>query len=161
MSEPNAGSDLAGLRTRAVIDGDEFVVNGQKVWTSGAHDADIIFTFVRTDPDAPKHKGLSAVVIPTDTAGVTRRPFGSITSHDDLDFNEVFFDDVAVPVANLIGELDQGWRVATGVARRGAGDALAEPVRTARGRHGQLRRPGPRHPDRRRPAHPGLVRQAR
>jgi len=114
MSEPNAGSDLAGLRTRAVVDGDEFVVNGQKVWTSGAHDADIIFTFVRTDPDAPKHKGLSAVIIPTDTAGVTRRPFGSITSHDDLDFNEVFFDDARVPVANLIGELDQGWRVATG-----------------------------------------------
>ena len=74
MSEPNAGSDLAGLRTRAVLDGDEFVVNGQKVWTSGAHDADVIFTFVRTDPDAPKHKGLSALVIPTDTAGVTAPP---------------------------------------------------------------------------------------
>ena len=71
MSEPNAGSDLAGLSTRAVLDGDEFVVNGQKVWTSGAHDSDFILAFVRTDPDAPKHKGLSALIIPTDSPGVT------------------------------------------------------------------------------------------
>ncbi len=114
MSEPNAGSDLAGLRTRAVLDGDEYVVNGQKVWTSGAHDADVIFAFVRTDPDAPKHKGLSALVIPTETAGVTRRPFGAISSPDDLDFNEVFFDDARVPTDNIVGEVNQGWRVATG-----------------------------------------------
>jgi|RhiMethySRZTD1v2_1073278.scaffolds.fasta_scaffold15515_11 alkylation response protein AidB-like acyl-CoA dehydrogenase len=114
MSEPDAGSDLAGLRTRAVLDGDRFVVNGQKVWTSGAHDADIILAFVRTDPDAPKHKGLSCLVIPTDSPGLTRRPFGSIVGPDDLDFNEVFFDDVAVPAGNLIGELHQGWQVATG-----------------------------------------------
>ncbi|EUA93010.1 acyl-CoA dehydrogenase, N-terminal domain protein [Mycobacterium ulcerans str. Harvey] len=91
MSEPSAGSDLAPLRTRAVLDGDHFVVNGQKVWTSGAHDADVLLTFVRTDPDAPKHKGISALLIPTDTAGVVRRPFPSICSADDLDFNEVFF----------------------------------------------------------------------
>ena len=114
MSEPNAGSDLAGLRTRAVLDGDEFVVNGQKVWTSGAHDADLIFAFVRTDPDAPKHKGISALIIPTDSPGVTCRPFGSITGPDDVDFNEVFLDDVRVPVANLIGDLNAGWKVATG-----------------------------------------------
>ncbi|MBL7500950.1 acyl-CoA dehydrogenase family protein [Frankia sp. CNm7] len=114
MSEPGAGSDLAGLRTRAVLDGDHFVVNGQKIWTSGAHDADIILTFVRTDPDAPKHKGISVLVIPTDTAGITRRPFGSIVGRDDLDFNEVFFDDVRVPAANLIGELNKGWHVANG-----------------------------------------------
>ncbi|XVQ14712.1 acyl-CoA dehydrogenase family protein [Spirillospora sp. CA-255316] len=114
MSEPGAGSDLAGLRTRAVLDGDEFVVNGQKVWTSGAHDADVILTFVRTDPDAPKHKGISVLLIPTDAEGVVRRPFGSLTSPDDLDFNEVFFTDVRVPRENLIGELHKGWSVAHG-----------------------------------------------
>ncbi|HET6950735.1 MAG TPA: acyl-CoA dehydrogenase family protein, partial [Acidimicrobiales bacterium] len=114
MSEPNAGSDLASLRTRAVLDGDHFVVNGQKVWTSGAHDADVILTFVRTDPDAPKHKGISALIIPTDTPGITRRPFGSVIARDDLDFNEVFFDDVVVPAENLLGDLHGGWRVANG-----------------------------------------------
>jgi alkylation response protein AidB-like acyl-CoA dehydrogenase len=114
MSEPDAGSDLAGLRTRAVLDGDRFIVNGQKVWTSGAHDADVILAFVRTDPEAPKHKGISVLVVPTDSPGLTRRPFGSIVSPEDLDFNEVFFDDVEVPVENLIGPLNEGWRVATG-----------------------------------------------
>jgi alkylation response protein AidB-like acyl-CoA dehydrogenase len=114
MSEPSAGSDLASLRTRAVLDGDHFVVNGQKVWTSGAHDADVLLTFVRTDPEAPKHKGISALVIPTDTAGVVRRPFASICSADDLDFNEVFFADARVPAENLVGELNGGWRVANG-----------------------------------------------
>jgi alkylation response protein AidB-like acyl-CoA dehydrogenase len=114
MSEPSAGSDLASLRTRAVLEGDHFVVNGQKVWTSGAHDADVLLTFVRTDPDAPKHKGISALVIPTDTPGIVRRPFPSICAADDLDFNEVFFTDVRVPALNLVGELNQGWRVANG-----------------------------------------------
>ncbi len=114
MSEPGAGSDLASLRTRAVLDGDHFVVDGQKVWTSGAHDADVLLTFVRTDPDAPKHKGISVLLIPTDSAGVTRRPFASASDREDLDFNEVFFTDVRVPVENLIGPLNQGWRVATG-----------------------------------------------
>src|SRR6201999_2639307 len=114
MSEPGAGSDLAGLRTRAVLDGDHFVVNGQKVWTSGAHDADVLLTFVRTNPDVPKHKGISALVIPTDTPGVVRRPFPSICSADDLDFNEVFFTDVQVPAENLVGPLNEGWRVANG-----------------------------------------------
>lgn len=118
MSEPSAGSDLASLRTRAVLSsdpqGDHFVVNGQKVWTSGAHDADVLLTFVRTDPDAPKHQGISALLIPTDTPGVVRRPFASICGADDLDFNEVFFTDARVPVENLVGELDQGWRVANG-----------------------------------------------
>lgn len=114
MSEPGAGSDLAGLRTRAVLDGDHFVVNGQKVWTSGAHDADVLLTFVRTDPEAPKHQGISVLLIPTDTPGVTRRPFASVCAEDDLDFNEVFFTDVRVPAENLVGELNKGWRVATG-----------------------------------------------
>jgi alkylation response protein AidB-like acyl-CoA dehydrogenase len=114
MSEPGAGSDLAGLKTRASLDGDHFVVNGQKVWTSGAHHADILLTFVRTDPDAPKHRGISVLIIPTDTPGVTRRPFPSMTGQDDIDFNEVFFDNARVPARNLIGELNKGWGVANG-----------------------------------------------
>jgi alkylation response protein AidB-like acyl-CoA dehydrogenase len=116
MSEPGAGSDLASLRTRAQLsdDGAHFTVNGQKVWTSGAHDADILLTFVRTDPEAPKHRGISVLVIPTDTPGVVRRPFGSLARPDDLDFNEVFFTDVRVPRENLIGPLNEGWRVANG-----------------------------------------------
>ncbi|WP_280269705.1 acyl-CoA dehydrogenase family protein [Nocardia wallacei] len=114
MSEPGAGSDLASLRTRAVRDGDEFVVDGQKVWTSGAHDADVLLTFVRTDPDAPKHRGISVLLIPTDLPGVTRRPFASICSPDDRDFNEVYFEGVRVPAENLVGELNKGWSVANG-----------------------------------------------
>jgi alkylation response protein AidB-like acyl-CoA dehydrogenase len=114
MSEPGAGSDLAGLATRAVLDDDHFVVNGQKVWTSGAHDADVLLTFVRTDPDAPKHKGISALLIPTDTPGVERRPFASVFDRDSLDFNEVFFTDVRVPAHNLVGPLGGGWKVAGG-----------------------------------------------
>ncbi|MER7186517.1 acyl-CoA dehydrogenase family protein [Streptomyces hyaluromycini] len=114
MSEPEAGSDLASLRTRAVLDGDTFTVNGQKIWTSGAYDADVLLTFVRTDPEAPKHKGISALLIPTATEGVVRRPFGSVAAADDLDFNEVFFTDVRVPGENLVGPLNEGWRVANG-----------------------------------------------
>ncbi len=114
MSEPGAGSDLASLKTRAVLDGDHFVVNGQKVWTSGAHDADVLLTFVRTDPNMPKHKGISVLLIPTDTPGVMRRPFASMCDSDEVDFNEVFFTDVRVPVENLVGQLNGGWRVATG-----------------------------------------------
>jgi alkylation response protein AidB-like acyl-CoA dehydrogenase len=114
MSEPGAGSDLAGLTTRAVVDGDVFVVNGQKVWTSGAHDADVVLTFVRTDPDAPKHKGISALLIPTDTSGVERRPFASVVDRDSLDFNEVFFTDARVPAENLVGPRGGGWKVANG-----------------------------------------------
>ncbi|MEU9242665.1 acyl-CoA dehydrogenase family protein [Streptomyces sp. NPDC048385] len=114
MSEPDAGSDLASLRTRAVAQQAEFVVNGQKIWTSGAHDADVLLTFVRTDPEAPKHKGISALLIPTNCEGVVRRPFSSIAAEDDLDFNEVFFTDVRVPRENLVGLLNEGWRVANG-----------------------------------------------
>jgi alkylation response protein AidB-like acyl-CoA dehydrogenase len=114
MSEPGAGSDLASLRTRAVRDCDDFVVSGQKVWTSGAHDADVLLTFVRTDPNATKHKGISALMIPTDLPGVVRRPFASACDQDDVDFNEVFFNDVRVPADNLIGPLNEGSRVARG-----------------------------------------------
>ena len=114
MSEPGAGSDLASLRTRAERDGDDFVVNGQKVWTSGAHDADVILTFVRTDVDAPKHQGISVLLIPTDSPGLIRRPFASAADRDELDFNEVFFTDVRVPAKNLVGTLNDGWAVASG-----------------------------------------------
>jgi alkylation response protein AidB-like acyl-CoA dehydrogenase len=114
MSEPSAGSDLASLRTRAVRDGDDFVVNGQKVWTSGAHDADWLLTFVRTDPDAPKHKGISVLIIPTDVPGVVCRPFADICGEENKDFNEVFFTDVRVPAENLVGPLNGGWKVANG-----------------------------------------------
>jgi alkylation response protein AidB-like acyl-CoA dehydrogenase len=114
MSEPSAGSDLASLRTRAVRDGDDFVVTGQKVWTSGAHDADFLLTFVRTDPDAPKHKGISVLIIPTALDGVVRRPFADLCGEENLDFNEVFFTDVRVPAENLVGPLNGGWGVANG-----------------------------------------------
>jgi alkylation response protein AidB-like acyl-CoA dehydrogenase len=114
MSEPSAGSDLASLRTRAVLDGDHFVVNGQKVWTSGAHDADWLLAFVRTDPDAPKHKGISALIIPTDTPGVVCRPFADMCGAENKDFNEVFFTDARVPAENLVGPLNGGWGVANG-----------------------------------------------
>jgi alkylation response protein AidB-like acyl-CoA dehydrogenase len=114
MSEPGAGSDLAGLSTRAVLDGDHFVVNGQKVWTSGAHHADWCMCFVRTDPDAPKHKGISALVIDMKTPGISCRPLPELTDPDYADFNEVFFTDVEVPRENLLGELNGGWPITQG-----------------------------------------------
>jgi alkylation response protein AidB-like acyl-CoA dehydrogenase len=114
MSEPGAGSDLAGLSTRAVLDGDNFVVNGQKVWTSGAHDADWCLCFVRTDPDVPKHKGISALVIDMRTPGITCRPLPELTDPEYADFNEVFFSDVVVPRENLLGELNRGWPITQG-----------------------------------------------
>ncbi|MFM8972441.1 MAG: acyl-CoA dehydrogenase family protein, partial [Actinomycetota bacterium] len=114
MSEPTAGSDLASLKTRAVLDDDEFVVNGQKVWTSGAHHADWCLCFVRTDPDLPKHKGISALIIETTAPGVERRPFPELSEPDFYDFNEVFLTDVRVPVANLVGPLNGGWPITQG-----------------------------------------------
>jgi len=113
MSEPGAGSDLAGLSTRAELRGDEFVVNGQKVWTSGAHHADFCICFVRTDPDVPKHRGISVLLIDMTTPGITVRPLPSLVHQSAwVDFNEVFFDDVVVPRENLLGELNDGWRIA-------------------------------------------------
>jgi alkylation response protein AidB-like acyl-CoA dehydrogenase len=109
MSEPGAGSDLANLQTRAVRDGDHFVVNGQKVWTSGAHDADWCMCFVRTNPDVPKHQGISVLIIDMRTPGVEARPFAELTEPEYFDFNEVFFTDVVVPAEHLLGELDRGW----------------------------------------------------
>src|SRR5207248_10095625 len=111
FSEPGAGSDLAGLRTRAVDRGDHFVVNGQKVWTSGAHFADWCFLLVRTDPDAPKQHGISYLLVDMKTPGVTVRPLVLLNGHQH--FNEVFFEDVAVPKENLVGPLNEGWKVTT------------------------------------------------
>ena len=114
MSEPNAGSDLASLTTKAVLDGDHFVVNGQKVWTSGAQHADWCLCFVRTDPDAPKHKGISVLLIDMRTPGLEYRPIPELTEPTYADFNEVFFTDVVVPRENLVGELNDGWRLTMG-----------------------------------------------
>jgi alkylation response protein AidB-like acyl-CoA dehydrogenase len=114
MSEPGAGSDLASLKTRAELIGDEFVVNGQKVWTSGAHHADWCLCFVRTDPSLPKHKGISALIIDTTAPGVERRPFPELSDPDWSDFNEVFFTDVRVPKENLVGPLNGGWPITQG-----------------------------------------------
>ncbi|MGH7934339.1 MAG: acyl-CoA dehydrogenase family protein [Candidatus Binataceae bacterium] len=109
-SEPGAGSDLAALKTRAQIVGDDFVVNGQKVWTSGAQHADRMFCLVRTDPDAPKHRGISYLLINMHDPGVTVRPLVQMTG--ERGFNEVFFDNVRVARENLVGKLNEGWLVA-------------------------------------------------
>jgi alkylation response protein AidB-like acyl-CoA dehydrogenase len=114
MSEPGAGSDLASLSTRAVLDGDRWIVNGQKVWTSGANHADFCFLFCRTDPDAPKHKGISILLVPMDTPGITVRPLPEIVHPEHPDLNEVFLTDVVVPRDNLVGELNAGWAMANG-----------------------------------------------
>ena len=108
-SEPGAGSDLASLQTRAVRDGDEYILNGQKIWTSGAHHADWLFALVRTDPDAPKHRGISFLLMDRNTPGITVRPlidmgWGHV-------FNETFFEDVRVPAKNRVGEENRGWYV--------------------------------------------------
>ncbi len=108
-SEPGSGSDLASLQTRAVRDGDDYVINGQKIWTSNAHRADWMFALVRTDPDAPKHRGITYLLIDMQTPGITVRPLiNMLGGHG---FNEVFFEDVRVPVQNRVGEENRGWYV--------------------------------------------------
>ncbi len=108
-SEPDAGSDLASLTTRAVRDGDEYVINGQKIWTSGAHKADWCFMLARTDPEQPRHRGLSYFLMDMKAPGITVRPLISLEgSHL---YNEVFFDDVRIPKENLVGEENRGWYI--------------------------------------------------
>jgi alkylation response protein AidB-like acyl-CoA dehydrogenase len=110
FSEPDAGSDLAGLTTRAELDGDEWVINGQKVWTTQAQYADYIFLLARTDPDAPKHAGISYLLVPMKQPGVEVRPIEQMDRS--AEFNEVFFTNVRCPEANVIGGVNNGWKVA-------------------------------------------------
>jgi alkylation response protein AidB-like acyl-CoA dehydrogenase len=110
FSEPAAGSDLAGLRTRAVRDGDDWRINGQKVWTTQAHMADYGILLTRTDPEQPKHRGLTMFVVDMHAPGVTVRPLRQMSGH--ADFNEVFFDDVVIPDSERLGPVDGGWTVA-------------------------------------------------
>ena len=109
-SEPGAGSDLASLQARAVRDGDDYVVNGQKIWTTGAHHADWCFLLVRTDSEAPKHKGISFLLVDMNSPGITVNPI--VNMADSHEFNEIFFEDVRVPAANRVGEENNGWYVA-------------------------------------------------
>lgn len=109
-SEPNAGSDLAAVRTEAVLDGEEWIINGQKTWTTLGNDANWIFILARTDKNAKKQAGISFILMPMDLPGITVRPIENLEMHDE--FCEVFFDDVRVPAANLVGEVNQGWTMA-------------------------------------------------
>ncbi len=111
FSEPGAGSDLAGLQTRAVAEGDHFIVNGQKIWTSNAQRADYMILLARTDPDAPKHRGISFFLLDMKLPGITVQPLVQMTGQ--AGFNQVFFDNVRVPREMVVGELNRGWYVAT------------------------------------------------
>ncbi len=134
MSEPGAGSDLAALQTRAVLEGDSFIVNGQKVWTTIAHRSHFCQLFVRTDPELPKHKGMSCLLVDMRSPGVVVKPLKQITG--EADFNEIFFEDARVPKENLLGPLNMGWQVLVATLmheRFGIGETLGgtEQVLTA------------------------------
>jgi alkylation response protein AidB-like acyl-CoA dehydrogenase len=125
FSEPGAGSDLASLQTRAVKDGDDFVINGSKIWTSGAQFANWMFMLARTDPDAPKHRGITYFLLDFKTSGITVQPL--VTMAGTAVFNQVFFDNVRVPAANVVGEVNRGWYVGTTTLdfeRSGIGSAV-------------------------------------
>ena len=140
MSEPNAGSDLANLSTRAVLDGDSFVVTGQKVWTSYAMIAEKCFCYVRTDTEAQKHKGISVLIIDVDSPGVEVRPLRHITGA--AEFAEVFLTDVVVPRDNLVGELNNGWRITMGSLAHERGGLWVEGVSACQRAVDDIRRRG-------------------
>jgi alkylation response protein AidB-like acyl-CoA dehydrogenase len=129
FSEPDAGSDLAALRTSAVRDGDDWVVNGQKVWTTHAHVADLGLLLCRTDPDAHKHAGITALIVDMKAPGITVAPLREMTGSSD--FNEVFFDDVRVPVENTIGAPGEGWAIARAALAHERSQSLREDSATA------------------------------
>ena len=114
-SEPGSGSDLASLRTSAVVDGDDFVINGQKIWTTTAQQSQMMFALIRTEPDEKKHAGISYVLVPMDTPGIDVRPLKTMTGH--AEFNEVFFNDVRVPIRNVVGRRGEGWKIANTTLR--------------------------------------------
>ena len=122
-SEPNAGSDLANVGLKAVLDGDQWVLNGQKIWTSAGHLADHIFTLCRTDPDAPKHKGISFLLVDMRQPGVEVRPIKMLSGESE--FNEVFYTDAVVPKGNVVGGVNNGWAVAMGLLGFERGEAAA------------------------------------
>jgi alkylation response protein AidB-like acyl-CoA dehydrogenase len=127
-SEPNAGSDLAGLQCRAVLDGDQWVINGQKIWTSAGHLADHIFTLCRTDPDAPKHKGISFLLVPMRQPGIEVRGIKMISGESE--FNETFYTDAVCPKENVVGGVNNGWAVAMTLLGYERGEAAATiPIR--------------------------------
>lgn len=127
-SEPGSGSDLASLQTKAIIDGDDFIINGQKIWTSGAQIADMMFCLVRTEPEAAKHKGISYILIDMKTPGIEVRPLMTMTGH--AEFNEVFFTDVRVPKNQIVGKRGEGWYVANATLTHERG-MLGDPNQSA------------------------------
>jgi len=124
-SEPGSGSDLASLQTKAFVDGNDFVINGQKIWTSTAHQADMIFCLVRTEADKPKHEGISYLIFSMKTPGIDVRPLRTMTGH--AEFNEVFFTDVRVPLDQIVGRRGQGWFVANATLKHERG-MLGDPA---------------------------------
>ena len=127
-SEPGSGSDLASLQTKAIVDGDDFIINGQKIWTSGAQIADMMFCLVRTEPEATKHKGISYILIDMKTPGIEVRPLMTMTGH--AEFNEVFFTDVRVPKKQIVGKRGEGWYVANATLTHERG-MLGDPNQSA------------------------------
>ncbi len=137
-SEPGSGSDLASLQTRAVLDGDNYVINGSKIWTSGAHNADWMFILVRTDPDAPKHEGISFMLLPMDQPGIDVQP---IRLTGESPFNQVFFDNAQAAREDLVGELNRGWTVGKRLLqheRSGMDSLLEGGTKTSRSKLGDL-----------------------